>query len=314
MTNIPRVDILLSTYNGSRYLPEFFQSIARQTHHNWKLLIRDDGSTDGTISEIVAFSKEFPDKVMFNKANIEHIGVLQSYSQIALLSSSKYIMFADQDDVWLPGKISMTLDAIIRMEKTSTTPVPLLVHTDLMVVDDSLFVMAESFWIEENLNPGNSQSFLLQLTQNYVTGCTIMVNRALLDMALPFPEKAVMHDWWLVLVANAFGAVQYLPRATILYRQHANNVVGATPKGSARLMRVIQKIIDMRGSVGRSEAQAKEFYCRYKGSNAATSCISDAFAYGSIRSHNSFYRMVIALRHGFRKGSLLRTIGLYISL
>lgn len=135
-------------------------------------------------------------------------------------------MFCDHDDVWKPRKVEMTVRRMMELEQANGQDIPLLVHTDLVVADENLKVLSDSMFRSQNLNrKGNRLNNLL--VQNNVTGCTMMVNKALVDMVGPAPKHAVMHDWWMALIAACFGKIGFVRQATILYRQHHANEVGA---------------------------------------------------------------------------------------
>jgi glycosyltransferase involved in cell wall biosynthesis len=219
------VDVLLATYNGSRYLSEQIESVLAQSHREIRLIIRDDGSKDYTVSIIQEFIKKDPKRVIFLPSD-SNLGVRGNFSRLMEAASSPYIMFCDQDDVWLRTKVADTLDKMKEMESRYGS-CPCLVHTDLSVADDSLNIISESFWDFTHLNPNCSRYLNRLLVQNVVTGCTVMMNQDLLKLARPIPQESGMHDWWAVLVAAAFGQVEFLKKATVLYRQHGQNTLGA---------------------------------------------------------------------------------------
>jgi hypothetical protein len=136
-------------------------------------------------------------------------------------------MFCDQDDVWLPNKIELSLNHLQKLEAKHGANTPLLAYTDLKIVNDQLEVIHESMWDYTQLIPSRDQKWNRLLTVNPAVGCTIMFNQALRQLVTPIPAKAVMHDWWLALIACFFGHLDFIPQATMLYRQHQNNVVGA---------------------------------------------------------------------------------------
>ncbi len=108
---------------------------------------------------------------------------------------------------------------------------PILAHTDLVVVDENLQAIAPSFWSYSNLNPYCGSRLNRLLIQNVVTGSATMVNGALARLASPIPQEAVLHDWWLALIASALGRIEAIPERTVLYRQHGRNCLGATSYG-----------------------------------------------------------------------------------
>src|SRR5690606_39057310 len=136
------------------------------------------------------------------------------------------VMFSDADDCWFPDKISLTLDLMRVVEKDEGgARTPTLVHTDLAVVDRDLRPIADSLWQYQGVNP-DLTSLNRLLIQNCVTGCTVMVNRPLRELASPIPPGVVMHDWWMALVASSFGRIARIARPTLLYRQHGRNDTG----------------------------------------------------------------------------------------
>jgi len=201
----PELDILMSTHNGDKYIHNQINSIISQTYNNWRLMIVDDGSSDNTNDHIDYFS--FKDsRITVIKSENRNIGPSQSFINVLKKSSSSYFMFADQDDVWLPEKISLTLHALAN-EHTDNS-LPRLVYSDLQVVDRDLQVIHPSFLKYQRLKPAKFASFRRELLQNIVTGCTLGGNAALREKALQvmngMTESIIMHDWWLALVAFLF--------------------------------------------------------------------------------------------------------------
>jgi glycosyltransferase involved in cell wall biosynthesis len=222
------IDILLATYQGSAYLPEQLDSLFAQTCQDWRLVARDDGSTDATRDILERASAMHPGRVVVLPADGRRLGASASFSFLLERSEARYVMFCDQDDVWLPDKVATTLAAIRDLERTHGAETPLLVNTDLKVVDHELSVLDDSFWHFQRIHPERLHRLSRVLVQNFATGCTTMVNRPLVALALPVPAEAMMHDWWLALVATRFGKASPLPRATVLYRQHGRNDIGAS--------------------------------------------------------------------------------------
>ena len=217
-----KVNILLSTYNGEQYLKEQVKSIQDQTYQDWQLLIRDDGSTDGTV-EIIQELVAQDERIRFiNQGAIENLGVIKSFHALLKYEKADLYCFSDQDDVWLPEKIALQ---VAEAEK-HPQEVPLLVYTDLKVVDENLNVQHESM-IRTQSDYANTE-LIQELTENTVTGGVAMINHALADLWTGQEKHALlMHDWYLALLATAFGKLIYIDRPTELYRQHSSNVLGA---------------------------------------------------------------------------------------
>lgn len=220
------VDILLATYNGFSFVASQIDSILSQTHKDFRLIIRDDASKDSTRKVLEAYANRYPEIITLLPSD-ESLGVKGNFSCLMQHSTSDYIMFADQDDLWEEGKIAKTLERMKELEQQSLADTPLLVHTDLRVVDRNLNILSSSFWKYGKIDPSRGQSLNRLLMQNVVTGCTMMINRPLLLLAFPIPENAAMHDWWLALVAAAFGRIEALWEPTLMYRQHGGNALGA---------------------------------------------------------------------------------------
>lgn len=220
--------ILLATYNGARYLPEWIESIQRQTCGRWHVLARDDGSRDGT-PELLAQAARRDARFRVLRDGLGNRGAIGNFAVLiehALQLGARQILLADQDDVWLPEKLQVQLDALTQMEQAHGSDTPLLVHSDMTVVDQRLKVIHRSYYACCPVQPERHDLPVL-LLNNHITGCTTLVNRALLERAGGIPARAAMHDWWLALCAAALGEICYVPQPTVLYRQHGDNTVGA---------------------------------------------------------------------------------------
>lgn len=220
------IDILLSTYNGEKYIKEQLDSIISQTNINWQLKIRDDGSTDKTIEIIEGYIQVYSNKIILCKDDNGRLGSTLSFSKLLELSSSKYIMLCDQDDVWLNNKIEITLNGMLEMENRYGD-IPLMVFTDLREVDQELNLISESFIKSQKLDPTIINNATKLASMNVVAGCTTMINKKAIQYILPIYSKYVTHDQWIAINIAKFGKIKYLDVATILYRQHSNNVLGA---------------------------------------------------------------------------------------
>ena len=219
-----KVDILLATYNGEEYLREQIDSILNQTHTEFRLLISDDGSTDGT-REIL---KEYKEKdgridVFFQENNL---GVVKNFEFLLEKVEAKYYMFSDQDDIWKETKIEKSLNKI---EEGFD-----LVYSDLEVVDENLNVTYSSYWKLKGIynkikKYNNFESLYLN---NFITGCTMISKKELINSFMPLPNtsKFVLHDYWISLIISQNGKIAYIEEPLIKYRQHKNNKVGSKKK------------------------------------------------------------------------------------
>ncbi|HGD4739225.1 TPA: glycosyltransferase family 2 protein [Streptococcus agalactiae] len=215
-----KVNILMATYNGEKFLAQQIESIQKQTFKEWNLLIRDDGSSDKTCDIIRNFTAK-DSRIRFINENEHHnLGVIKSFFTLVNYEVADFYFFSDQDDVWLPEKLSVSLEAA----KHKASDVPLLVYTDLKVVNQELNILQDSM-IRAQSHHANT-TLLPELTENTVTGGTMMINHALAEKWF-IPNDILMHDWFLALLAASLGEIIYLDLPTQLYRQHDNNVLGA---------------------------------------------------------------------------------------
>lgn len=230
--------VLLSSYNGARYIGEQIESIRAQTFRDWRLLVRDDGSSDETTSIVRRFSA-LDDRVEMLGDNRGHVGPWASFGLLlsaAAKTDARYVFLSDQDDVWLSTKVAGQLEALRSAEKSNGATHPILAHSDLEVVGEQLEPIHPSYRRFQGLSHDFNDPLRTLLIHNGVVGCTIAMNRALLEIALPLPPDSA-HDWWLGLCAAATGTILTTGERTVRYRQHASNAIGA-PGRRAFLSRI----------------------------------------------------------------------------
>ena len=221
--------ILLATYNGAEFLLDQIQSIQGQTISNWTLLVRDDGSEDNTrdVLEKLAAKDNRIRCIHDTRGGLGAVGNFGELMRVALVEGADIIFFSDQDDVWLQTKMMEQIDALVTLEELHGRETPILVYSDLEVVDRWLQPIHHSFMRYQGLTHEAQSPVRVLLTQNFVTGCATVINRSLLKLAVPLPAEVVMHDWWLALCAAACGQIGHLPNSTLRYRQHDSNQIGA---------------------------------------------------------------------------------------
>ncbi len=246
-TKSPAVNVLLSTYNGQAFLPDQLNSLVAQDVEI-DLHIRDDGSSDNTISVIRQYADQH-DQISFR--NGPNVGVVQSFFDLLLHANTncEYFAFCDQDDVWVNTKMS---NAVQLLEKEDPSQ-PLLYFCRLEYVDQQLNHIGYAP-VPRRLGFGNA------LVQNLATGCTVVINKKARELILSqLPQRAMMHDWWAYLVASAYGKVINDKRIGIKYRQHGGNEVGGTPKFSESMKRRFTRFVNHGKHVFMVSEQVLEF-------------------------------------------------------
>jgi glycosyltransferase involved in cell wall biosynthesis len=314
-----QIDILLATYQGGSYLQEQLESLMRQSYSHFRLYIRDDGSTDETLSIIESFRQTYPDRICVIPS-IQRLGGMGNFSELMKHSTANYIMFCDQDDIWLPHKIEWSFRKIKELENQYGSQRPLLIHTDLTVVDKNLKVLSNSFWNYSKLNPHLANSLNRTLPQNTITGCTMLINKPLLQLAAPIPKDAIMHDWWLGLVASAFGKIDFLSKPTILYRQHGKNEIGAkNHRGMAIYLSYTKKVFqqidrqELRHRLLRTFHQASQFLNRYE-PNLEPEAKKIVQNYVTLSTSGALKKRYLFIKYRYFKNNLTKNLGMFLFL
>jgi GT2 family glycosyltransferase len=231
-----RISVCLASYNGERYIEAQLASIAKQLVTGDEIVISDDGSTDGTVRICEQIKSKFPG-LLIVVLNGPRQGLIKNFANALAHASGQYIFLSDQDDVWLDTKVEAVLDRLRKCD---------LVVTDCKVVDSSLGVLRESFFEQAS----SSDGFVKNFVKNTYLGCCMAFNRNVLNLALPFPPKIAMHDWWIGLIAEAFGMrIAFLSEPQVLYRRHGGNASYAGAKSKASLLRKVTWRLDMLQSI-----------------------------------------------------------------
>ncbi len=215
-----KVNILMSTYNGQQFLAEQIRSIQEQSYTDWTLFIRDDGSSDNTEEILKDFERQDSRIHLIDSDKSDNLGVIKSFHKLVNHDRADYYFFSDQDDVWLPNKLQLSL----KEAQNYLSDLPLMVYMDLKVVNQDLEIMTESM-VKSQSHHANTE-LVQELTENTVTGGVAMINHALAEMWQE-TDDILMHDWYLALLASAFGNLVFIDQPGELYRQHSDNVLGA---------------------------------------------------------------------------------------
>lgn len=294
--------ILLSTYNGEKYLKQQLDSLLSQTYKNFEIIARDDGSQDKTLEILQSYNISIID----SKENLGAKGSFGALLEYAIQNSaSDYFMFCDQDDVWHPEKISRTIEKMQQVEALYPHQA-VLVHTDLSVVDRDLRMLHNSFWKYQNIDP-TKDSLNGLILHNTVTGCTTMINRPLAQIVKNIPQEAIMHDWWISLTASAFGRIGYVDKPLMFYRQHGANDTGAKNYGWKH---IIDRFLS-RPKLDKYIIQANAFYTLF--SDQMTIEQRKIFEDLSHWDNLGFWaKRRLIIKHRLWKNGAIRNIGLMV--
>lgn len=232
---LPCVHVLLASYQGARYIQEQLESIAHQTHTRWTLTISDDGSTDNTVGLCEAFARAHGNhriRVIRGPGRRSTANFLQLLRSVEPGSGNDLIAFSDQDDVWLPEKLARALTALGALRLATAQPALYAARTRL--VDEDLMPLGISRLPQRPLGFGNA------LLQNVASGNTMVFNQPLWRlMRRVKPEHAVLHDWLAYQVVTGCGGQMHFDSAPcLLYRQHADNLIGSQGSSWDKMLRV----------------------------------------------------------------------------
>jgi len=303
-----KITIILASYNGERYLSEQIDSLISQTYENWELLIRDDCSRDRSAAILSNYcSLDLRIKILNNEGL--NLGAAQNFSCLLenVVIKSTYIMFCDQDDIWLPDKLEKTLAEMKRLEANSGNNVPVMIYGTYKMINEN------GHDLDLNVPDYSTVPALkLLLSQNYIYGCTMMINRSLAAASCPIPHTAENHDYWISLIAVLSNArVGYINKPLLLYRQHSNNVSGSY-KNASTLSR-IKRIFN--------NAESRSIAIRYKmfqslAQRGQALKIENGLLNGYIVevSKGGINAFIYCIKNGIRRTGGLQTILFYFNL
>jgi len=234
----PVVAVVMCTYNGSTHLNAQLETLAAQ---QWPIALYafDDASTDDTVSKLQSFSNRLNITVTVNDHNLGYVSNFETGIARVLDEGYDYIALCDQDDLWEPDRIAAGMQKLRAIEGDGNTHQPILVHSDLMMIDANNQRMHQSFFEYRQYAITNSRSLPTVLGQNGVMGNTVLINRALATIALPFPPELHVHDYWLAVLVELFGHREQLAFPVVSYRIHHDNASNSSESikfGLAKLL------------------------------------------------------------------------------
>ena len=235
---MPELDILMAAYNGGRFIAEQIDSILNQTFQDFRLIIRDDGSSDNTPAIIEDYAEKYPGIIEIVHDDVVCKNPAKNFMELLKHAKADYVMFCDQDDYWLPYKVQVTLWHMKELERKNPG-VPVLVFSGMKIVDADLSSLGKLMCIDI---PERRYTFRELLPCNCAAGCTQMMNRPAYQGLGPYDDGIMIHDWWSILYASAFGVIEHIPSVLMLYRQHENNSIGASI-GKYKRLSGVQKFL-----------------------------------------------------------------------
>ncbi|QFJ53902.1 glycosyltransferase family 2 protein [Pseudobutyrivibrio xylanivorans] len=229
------IAILLATYNGREYLRQQLDSLFKQTRQDFRLVIHDDGSTDGTAEIIKEYLEEYPERIeVFYGGSCG--GAKENFLWMLDRVEADYYLMCDQDDVWFPEKLERSMETMVEAEDElakleSIEVLPVCVFTDMMVTDDKLNVISDSFIRYIGRNPANI-AYTQIIIDNPAAGCTMCFNRRLRDLVISLTpmidsDNIPMHDALILEIAAIMGKVVPIDAPLVYYRQTGHNTMGA---------------------------------------------------------------------------------------
>ncbi len=219
------VNVLLATYNGEKFLQAQIESIINQTYSDWKIFARDDCSKDRTVDILREYAATYPDQFYLIDNSDGNLGFVQNFSRLLEVVESGYFMFCDQDDIWMPNKLEYFVGRMLEIERDSGQKTPILLHSYYETIDRA----GNLLFVKDNASLKYRKNIHIKkiAIKNVATGCVSMGNFALCERIRPIPAAIRYHDWWAAMVASVSGHIEFLPQATIYYRQHDESLVGA---------------------------------------------------------------------------------------
>lgn len=211
------ISVVMATYNGEKYLAKQLDSILKQTLVPDEIVICDDKSTDSTVDILKQYSEHL---LLRFYVNDKKLGVIENFKKaVSLANPENYIALSDQDDIWLPDKLAASANLLASIENDSS---PAFVYSDLVVIDENDQIVYPSLWNEVGFDKYR-HNFNTLIFGNFVTGCTVMLNKQMSRHFIQMPSNIMMHDAWIGLIGFTFGKAASLNTSFTYYRKHARN-------------------------------------------------------------------------------------------
>lgn len=316
------ITVLMAACDGEKYIEQQLDSILAQTVPDLHIIVSDDGSKDGTREILEKYGRWYPGQITIKHRVKE--GVYQdrkgkvpsgamNFFWLLNQAEGDYILLSDQDDVWENHKVRTLLRRMRELEEKLGRDHPILVHSDMEVTDEDLYVISRSFFKYQHCNP-NRMSFSEILAENPVTGGAVMMNRALAELVKKVPGSCFMHDWWIALAASCFGTISCVRQPLYQYRQHGGNTLGASRTGSAQdIKKRMGRQSQVEENYRKMFAQAASFGSMYK-ERMTREQKRTLKAFLTLPSQSPGGRLCNIIRNRFYKSSLIQTLAQCVTI
>lgn len=297
LNKMEEICVMMSSYNGEKYIDKQIKSILSQRNVRVTLIIRDDGSSDQTVNII----KLYKDIILLEG---ENVGVTNSFYKLmkyVLKNGPQYAFyaFADQDDVWLPNKLSVA----IRVLLADDVNVPNLYYSNLKCVNNDLGYLYDRF---KAGYVNNSKKQVL--SEICALGCTCVFNYKTLEEMAKLDESYYdYHDNWILWIAKFLGNCHYDENSYILYRQHGDNASGSVHKGMKYLFYQLKRFFNVKNMTSSYEQRAKKFLELYrKNMNDTDIRMMEHIAY---YKDKSIYKLRLLFTNYITSGHIIKELG-----
>ena len=306
------LEVLLTVYNGAQYLDASLESLCMQDYQDWSLLVLDGGSTDGTQDILDRWHDRLGGRMtLLPNPDNEHLSVEESYSRLVAASTAPYITIIADDDIYHPSRFSLTLDAMRHHEANVGAERPVLVFTDAVVVNQSLAVIARSYWAYVSWRPPKLRPLGALLIQSAIPGGTTVLNRPLIEL---LGDPPFYEDFWTGWVAAAFGDLVPISTQTMDFRRDGSNYTELLSFGSTLrqlLTAPWTARIILHTRLDRFRPYARRFLERYR-SRLSPEQIATVETYLNLSEMGPLARRWALLRYGVHYSSWLRKIGMLL--
>lgn len=313
MADRPRIEVLLATYNSARFLRPMLQSLATQTERDFHLVVSDDRSGDETVAILESMRDTFANPVEIRRRDTPSGSAMANFAGLLEAATGDYVLLADHDDIWHPDHIARAVARLRDIEARHGAATPILTHCDLRIIDGEGHETGETLWRLKAIDPAYGTRLNTALLNATVTGCAAAMNRALVTRAGRVPAEAIMHDWWLNLVAAAFGVVDADPEPGVFYRIHGSNVSNPTRVSVTAMARRRAMVQVLRDKMARRLRQGQAFGERF-GATLPPAQQRILHDFTAIDGAGFVRRRLLCLRGGFRFPDPWRTAALWLLL